>query len=99
MNRLPCTFKEAKNVNGVHIGYRCTFDLLLVESVSDSSMPIQPYVFTSAAESIDNALMARECGLSVSNQLIYVLVTPTQFPALYKMIHDYVSQTNNDKEC
>ena len=96
MKRLPCTFKEAKNVNGIHIGYRCTFVLLLTESVSDSLMPIQPYVFTSSAESIDNALMARECGLSTSSQLIHILVTPTEFPTLYKAISDYVSSPNND---
>ena len=96
MNKLPCTFKEAKDVNGVHIGYRCTFDLLLVEAVSDSVMPIQPYIFTSVADSIDNACMARDCGLSVSSQLVYILVTPTHFSALYNLIHDYVSSSNND---
>lgn len=96
MKKLPCTFKEAKNVNGVHIGYRCTFVLLLTESVSDSVMPIQPYLFTSPAESIDNALMARECDLSTTSQLVHVLVTPKEFPTLYKAIQDYVSCSNND---
>lgn len=96
MKRLPCTFKEAKNVNGVHLGYRCTFVLLLTEAVSDSIMPIQPYLFTSPGESLDNALMARECDLSTTSQLVHVLVTPTVFPTLYKAIHDYVSCPDND---
>ena len=96
MKSLPCTFKEAKNVNGVHVGYRCTFVLLLTEAVSDSLMPIQPYIFSSPAESIDNALMARECDLSTTSQLVHILVTPTQFPTLYKAIRDYVSFTDND---
>lgn len=99
MNKVPCTFKEVRNVNGIHVGYRCSFDLVLVEAVSDSTVPVQPYVFTSVGEALDNALLARECGLSVSCKNISIVVTPTHFSNLYNAIREYVSFPDNDKEC
>lgn len=95
MDRVPCTFKEVKNVNGVHIGYRVYFDLLLVEAVSDSVIPFQPYLFTSIADMIDNRLLAQECGLGAVSIAINFIVTSKDFPDFYKSIVDYVSRSNS----
>lgn len=94
MDRVPCKFKEVKNINGVHVGYRVYFDLLLVEAVSDSVIPFQPYLFTSVADMIDNRLLAQECGLGAVSIAINFLVTPNDFPDFYNSIVDYVSRSN-----
>ena len=97
MFKVPCEFKDWNNINGVKIGYRVTIYYVICES--ERCIPFEIHTFTSQSDALDNAMLALECGVFSEMHRDYIYVSPTQYPVIYKMIEDYVSQTSSNKEC
>lgn len=93
--KVPCEFKEVKNVNGVVVGYRCCFYSVI--SYSDrSDCPISITPFNTQSDALDNALLALECGVFAEVQAHRIFASPHLFPELYHKIKEYVSCSNYD---
>ena len=96
MYRVPCEFKEWKDKNGVKIGYKVTIYYVVCES--ERSIPFDLHSFTCQSDALDNALMARDCGIFAEVQRCYIHVSPTFYPSIYNAIEEYVSQPKTDRE-
>lgn len=93
----PCIFSDWKNVNGVKIGYRVTVYYVICES--ERFVPFEIHTFTSQSEAIDNAVLARECGVFSEFGFRYIYVSPHSYSSIYNRIEEYVSQTRFNSEC
>lgn len=93
MNVVPCDFKLVRNVNGVKIGYRVSLHILLVWNHGE----IESHAFLRISSALDNAELARECGLPCCLLSNSVIVTESHFSELYQLIEDYVSSTDPNR--
>lgn len=88
INKCPCEFRKARFMQpllkGYYVTLYCIFD---GEKV---------YHFFHQSEMLDNALLGREAGYSLTEFKYTILVTPDKHPEIFNEIEDYVSLSNKD---
>lgn len=80
LRRLPCEFTKVGEF------YRVKLYLLIEDDFSI-------HAFLHSNDWKDNAMLARDLGISTYFKVIDIVVSPTSFPKLYDNIVEYVHQT------
>lgn len=88
MKVIPYEFHEAKFIDVLSKGYWVTLYMFF----DGTSV----HHFAHSSDWFENQLLARELGFSTYGFKQTILVTPRDFPDIFKEIEDYVSHTDND---
>lgn len=90
---VPYVFREAKLLHNFpnYRAYYVTLFLLFDGKIT--------YTFYHESECIENARLARECGVKVTTFEKEIIVNPTCHTDIYNAIDDYVSLSDSHKEC
>ena len=91
---VPCEFRKAFNVNGIHVGYWVRVFFLIIPENN-----YECHLFLHRSELSDNTELLQELGIAyvIDGKDVFVS-SSNAFKGLYKDIVTYVSQSGFDTE-